>query len=84
MNNLINTNIQTMSSKEIAELTGKEHKNILRDIRNMVEDLGCSNLSNEQYQELKDNRGYTSEFLLDKELAKSKSMLFDYYGQRLI
>ena len=41
-----------MSSKEIAELTGKEHKNILRDIRNMVEDLGCSNLSNEQYQEL--------------------------------
>ena len=30
---------QKMTSKEIAEVTGKEHKNIMRDIRNMLEAL---------------------------------------------
>ena len=31
---------QTMSSKEIAELTGKEHSNVMRDIRKLVYELG--------------------------------------------
>jgi phage regulator Rha-like protein len=31
-----------MSSLEIAELCGKDHKNILRDIDNMLKSLGLS------------------------------------------
>lgn len=38
---------ETMSSIEIAELTGKEHKTVMRDIRNLIENL-------------KKNNGYTS------------------------
>ena len=36
MTQVININkVQTMTSLEIAELTGKQHKNLMRDIRNM-------------------------------------------------
>lgn len=39
-----NTHIpgKTMTSREIAELTGKEHKNVLADIRRVLEELGLA------------------------------------------
>lgn len=39
---------KTMSSLEIAELTGKEHRNVMRDIRTMLESLNLGALSFEQ------------------------------------
>ena len=35
-----NTDVKTMSSLEIAELTGKAHKNVMRDIDKLINELG--------------------------------------------
>ena len=41
MNNLMNIeNKNTLTSLEVAEITGKEHKNILSDIRDEISKLG--------------------------------------------
>ena len=61
--------VQRMSSKEIAELTGKRHADVIRDIRSMVEQLDNATLRHEEYQQLTDDRGYTSEILLNKDLT---------------
>ena len=67
-----------MSTKEIAELTGKLHKNIIRDCEDMIIDIITSkhgsNLSHEDYQALIDYRGYVSEVLLNRELTETLVM----------
>lgn len=57
-----------MSSREIAELTGKMHTHVIRDIRHMLAHLGDEpNLSH--VLETKDARGYTERFDLPKDLT---------------
>jgi phage antirepressor YoqD-like protein len=55
-----------MSSREIAELTGKQHKNIRRDILAMLADLKVDALSFERTYKDAQNRNQ-AEYLLDRE-----------------
>ena len=66
---ILQSEVKTMSSREIATLCEKEHKNVIRDIRNMLDSLDDSLLSHEYYQILTDERGYTSEILLNENLS---------------
>lgn len=59
----------TMSSREIAELTGKEHRNICRDIRSMLEALGLGVLSFEQTRIEPQNGQMYACFSLPKDLT---------------
>lgn len=60
----------TMSSREIAELTGKELSNVHRDIRSMIDSL-CDDDDSflNHIKEDKDARGYTAAFHLNKDLT---------------
>jgi phage antirepressor YoqD-like protein len=65
---VLNSTAMSMTSREIAELTGKEHGHVLRDIRAMVVELaGDPDL--DHLVESKDNRGYTVEIALPKSLT---------------
>lgn len=66
MGQLIEMNgTQTMSSIEIAELTGKRHDNVMRDARKMLSDLGV--LKNEETAINPQNGQRYPVILLDKE-----------------
>lgn len=76
MENLIRVSeSKLMSSKRIAEKTGKRHDHVLRDVRNMITELekeGSPNLGG-HYQVVSytgiDNNVYTEEILLNERLS---------------
>ncbi|MCY1298804.1 Phage antirepressor protein KilAC domain protein [compost metagenome] len=55
----------TMSSRELAELTGKRHGDVIRDIRRMLDELG-DDANLRHVREEKDGRGYTAEISLPR------------------
>lgn len=60
----------TMSSREIAELTSKQHKHVIRDIRAMLDALSDGPDLGHVHED-RDGRGYTTCFHLDKELTET-------------
>lgn len=68
MTNLINTP-KTMSSREIAELTGKRHGHVFRDIEKMLKELEVSQEGYVQPWIDPQNKQVYHEFLLDRRLT---------------
>ena len=65
---LAEINQSTMSSREIAERTGKQHSNVCRDIRTMLSDLGEAKFKFEFSYSIGNGRNYT-EYRLPKDLC---------------
>jgi phage antirepressor YoqD-like protein len=65
MNHLTENHKPTMTSREIAELTGKRHGDVIRDIRSMIDEME-DDADLRHVVDVKDPRGYTAEFLLDR------------------
>ncbi len=60
----------SMSSSEISDLTRKLHKNVIRDIREMLDELKKDGSDVSHVREDLDSRGYTSNLHLDRELTE--------------
>lgn len=61
-----------LSSKRIAEKTGKAHRNIIRDIKAMLNELSSSqnsNLSTDEYEIIMAKNGMTAEITLNERLS---------------
>jgi len=68
---ILNTNaVLTMTSREIAELTGKRHDNVCMDIKKMLLELGEDVLNFQDIYIDAMNRAQ-SEYLLDRELTET-------------
>ncbi|MCM8510915.1 Rha family transcriptional regulator [Acinetobacter bereziniae] len=70
MNTLTNFDTQTMSSREIAELCGKEHRNVCRDIESLnetYEKMGLLKIEQGYYKHQNTGSQQHREFLLNKE-----------------
>ncbi|MGL4756251.1 MAG: Rha family transcriptional regulator [Aeromonadaceae bacterium] len=66
--NIINREVMTMSSIEIADFASKEHKHVIRDIRTMISQLGDDPDLDHVSEEM-DARGYTKQIHLPKSLS---------------
>lgn len=61
----------TMSTQEIAQLTGKAHKNIIRDVRTMLAALAADGSDLSHVRQDVDSRNYTTAYHLDRELTET-------------
>lgn len=70
MQQITTASIAKMSSQKIAALTGKDHKNVKRDIERMLVELGVDALRFERIYKNSMNRDQT-EYVLDRELTET-------------
>lgn len=68
LTNVVNSNVVTMSSREIAELTGKRHPDVKRDILAMLEQLN-EDVSSFAHNYTDSQNRQQVEYNLDKELT---------------
>lgn len=71
MNQLINQSIKTMSSREIAELTGKEHRHVMRDCLNMFNGLDLNHMRYAQNWTHPQNNQTYIEYALPRDLVET-------------
>lgn len=67
----------TMTSREIADLTGKEHKHVMRDLRTLQDQLGTLFVGSVQDWTHPQNGQIYEEFVLDKETTLTLLLGYD-------